>query len=113
ADRGRVLVVQFKGIINCYDAATGAKQWEYDSLTTIVPSPILVGGKMVVCTSDDEVLMLDVGSTLGKPGGVRREVAGCGGSTPAVAKQTLFLAGRRSLMAIRETDSGPPAPPSP
>jgi len=112
-DRGRILAVQLKGIIDCFDPATGAKLWEYDALSMIVPSPVLVGGKMYVCNGDDEVLILDVGSTLGKPGVVKREMTGCGGSTPAVAGHTLFLAGRHSLLAIREGDSGPPAPESP
>src|SRR5262245_49114234 len=52
---GLCYISDLRGIIYCFDAKTGQKIWEHDTLTDIWGSPYLVDGKIHVCTNDGYV----------------------------------------------------------
>jgi outer membrane protein assembly factor BamB/protein-L-isoaspartate O-methyltransferase len=110
---GRLIAASAEGIVHCLDAATGRKIWEVDCLSTIVPSPILVDGRVYLSNNDDEVMILDVRVPEATPRVLKREMSGCGLTTPAFAGGTLYVAGRRSLFALREGEPGAPASSTP
>jgi outer membrane protein assembly factor BamB len=98
------------GIIYGFDPTTGRKLWEYDCLSMIRTSPILVDGRVYLTNGDDEVVILDVRDPGRKPRAIRREMAGCGSMSPVISNGTLYVAGGRQLWAIRQKNAGPSVP---
>ena|SRR5436190_2541459 len=110
---GLLVAPSATGIVYGLDAATGNRIWEYDMLTSVTTSPMMADGRVYLTNSDDEVVILDVRARGKKPGALKRELAGCGLSSPVYSNDTLYVVGRRHLYAIRGSESGSPVPSTP
>jgi outer membrane protein assembly factor BamB len=95
---GLVYIAEEKGYLQCLDANTGQRYWEFDFRTGIWGSPYWVDGKIYQCTEDGEVHMFAHGKEMKKIGNVDMEDAlQC---TPVVVNGVLYIATKNKVYAI-------------
>lgn len=101
---GLLVVADFSGLVHCLDVDSGKPFWTYDLLASCWASPLIADGKIFVADEDGEIAILELDQQLN----LLAEVE-CGDSiytTPIAAGSTLYVATRRSLLAI-ETANEP------
>jgi SAM-dependent methyltransferase len=89
-------------MVRSFDLETGRKNWEYDTLSIIATSPMIVDGRAYVMDGDDEMFIFDLRSGGRKRRPYRR--IGCGESgysSPVFVRGTLYLTCDHHLTAIR------------
>ena len=95
---GLCYISNYAGFIACFDAKTGEKYWEHDSLAEIWGSPYVVDGKMYIGTSDGDVLVFQEGKEkkLLATNNLKAPVQ----STPIAVNGVLYVMTRNRLYAI-------------
>jgi outer membrane protein assembly factor BamB len=95
---GLVFAPDLTGFLHCIDFKTGERYWEYDMLSAIWGSPMVIDGKVYLGDEDGDVVIFAADKkqqilgeqTLGAPVY----------STPIVANGVLFIAARGEIFAI-------------
>jgi outer membrane protein assembly factor BamB len=94
-------VADFSGLFHCLDAKTGQPHWTYDMFAASWASPLIVDGRVYIGDEDGDIAIFKHSAEMEKLG----EELNMGSSvytTPIVANDTLFIANRNRLYAIRE-----------
>ena len=95
---GLIFVVDSQGMVTCYNAKDGKKQWEHELGEECKASPSIVGDKLVIITTKGTVVVADVArefheisrSRLGEPAF----------ASPAFAGGRMFVRGMKHLFCI-------------
>lgn len=105
---GLLYAADVTGFLHCFDVKTGKQHWVHDTFAAIWGSPIVVDGKVMIATTDGEVLVLEhgKGKKLLATNDMRRTVY----STPVAVNGVLYVAQCEALVAI-EGKKRPAAPP--
>ena len=96
---GLVFVADFSGLFHCLDLKTGRPLWTHDMLAASWGSPLIVDGKVYIGDEDGDVSVF----TLGREKRLLAEInmGNSVYSTPIVAGDTLYIANKSHLFAIR------------
>ena len=93
-----IFVVTSAGMLTCYDAKTGKKQWEHDFEEACKASPSIVGDKLVLITMKGTLVVLGVSREFHE---VSRSVLGEQVfASPAFAKGVMLVRGAKHLICI-------------
>jgi len=103
-----LFVADFSGLFHCLDAKTGRPHWTYDMFAASWASPLIVEDRVYIGDEDGDIAIFRLSPEMEKIG----EEISMGSSvytTPVVANDTLFIANRNRLFAIREGAKSEPA----
>ena len=97
---GMLFVADFSGLFHCLDLKTGKPLWTHDMLAASWGSPLIVDGKVYIGDEDGDITVL----ALAKEQKILAEInmGNSVYSTPIVAGDTLYIANKSHLFAIRE-----------
>jgi outer membrane protein assembly factor BamB len=95
---GLLYAADLNGFLYCFDVTTGKQHWRHDTFAAVWGSPFVVDGKVLLGTTDGEVIVLAHGKEL-KELAVNDQQSTVY-STPVVANGVLYVANRRALYAI-------------
>ena len=96
---GLLLVADFSGLFHCLDLKTGRPHWTHDMLAASWGSPLIVDGKVYIGDEDGDISIF----RLSKEKDLIAEInmGNSVYSTPIVAGDTLYIANKSHLFAIR------------
>ncbi|UCE60517.1 MAG: PQQ-binding-like beta-propeller repeat protein [Phycisphaerales bacterium] len=97
---GLLCAADLAGFLYCLDAKTGKRHWQHDTFASIWGSPLVVDGKVMIGTTDGELIVLAHGKELTELGtnDMRHTVY----TSPAASNGVLYVATRRELVAIEQ-----------
>ncbi|MFM8635953.1 MAG: PQQ-binding-like beta-propeller repeat protein [Planctomycetia bacterium] len=97
---GLLFVADFSGLFHCLDLKTGKPHWTHDMLAASWGSPLIVDGKVYIGDEDGDITVF----RLSKEKEILSEInmANSVYSTPIVGGDTLYIANKSHLFAIRE-----------
>ena len=97
---GMLFVADFSGLFHCLDLKTGKPLWTHDMLAASWGSPLIVDGKVFIGDEDGDITVF----ALDKEPKILAEInlGNSVYSTPIVAGDTLYIANKSHLFAIRE-----------
>ena len=97
---GMLFVADFSGLFHCLDLKTGKPLWTHDMLAASWGSPLIVDGKVYIGDEDGDITVF----ALAKEQKILAEInmGNSVYSTPIVAGDTLYIANKSHLFAIRE-----------
>ncbi len=104
---GMLVVADFAGVVHCLDVKTGKAHWTYDMLAGSWASALIVGELVYVSDEDGDISIFN----LSKEFELVSEI-NMGSSvftTPIVANDTLYIANRNRIFAIKEGAKSEPA----
>lgn len=93
-----LFIPDFSGYLHCFDARTGRQNWVYDLESAIWSSPLIVDGKVYLCTEDGQALIFKASQKLSEP--EIHELGEMSHSSPIFANGTLFIKTFQHLFAI-------------
>lgn len=97
---GLLYAADLTGFLYCLDAKTGTRHWRHDTFAAIWGSPYVVDGKVLVGTTDGEVVVLQHGKELKEL--AANDVQATVYTTPVAANGVLYISTRRQLVAIED-----------
>lgn len=97
---GLLYAADLSGFLYCLDVKTGKRHWRHDTFASVWGSPFVVDGKVLLGTTDGEVVILQHGKEL-KELGVG-DMLSTVYTTPVVASGVLYIATNRQLVAIKK-----------
>ncbi len=108
SDGELVFVTDAGGILTCYDAKTGKKQWEHDPGDACSASPSIAGNRLYLITKKGTLVVIEVArqfkelarSSLGE------EVF----ASPAFAQNKIFIRGVQHLICLGAKNTAPTKP---
>jgi outer membrane protein assembly factor BamB len=100
-------IADFSGLFHVLNARTGEPYWTYDMFAASWASPLIVEGRVYISDEDGDVTIFKHGTEQEKIGEIN--MGSSVYSTPVVANDTLYIANRNRIYAIREGASSPPA----
>lgn len=102
AKDGLLIVPDLSGQIHCFDAKSGVRHAVHDLRATCWSSPLIVGKRVYVADEDGDVAVFNLSKQLEPVAEttVARSVYG----TPTFAHDTLYIADKSTLYAIRLTE---------
>lgn len=95
---GLCYIANLSGFVACFDARTGEKYWEYDTLSAIWGSPYVVDGKVYIGTDEGTVYVFEHGKKLRLL--AKNEMEAPVLSTPIAVNGVLYVMTRQNLYAI-------------
>lgn len=95
---GLLYMANTPGYIACFDAKTGAKFWDHDSLSNIWGSCFYVDGKVMVGTEEGDVLVFQAGKEKKQIG--KYDMQGSVFSTPVPVNGVLYVMTKSRLYAL-------------
>ncbi len=95
-----LFVADFSGLLHCIDAKTGQGYWTYDMFAASWASPLIVGNKIYIGDEDGDIGIFEVSKEFNLIAEINMGSAVY--TTPVVANDTLFIANRNRLFAIRQ-----------
>ena len=97
---GLLFVADFSGLFHCLDVTTGKPLWTHDMLAASWGSPLIADGKVYIGDEDGDITVF----ALAKEKEILAEInmGNSVYSTPIVAGDTLYIANKSHLFAIRE-----------
>lgn len=93
-------VADFSGLFHCLDAKTGKQHWCYDMLAAAWSSPLIVDGHVYIGDEDGDVVVLEHSPTMKVVSEIN--MGNSVYTTPVVANDTLYIANRTHLFAIKK-----------
>jgi outer membrane protein assembly factor BamB len=98
SDGALVFVLDSSGVLTCYDAKNGRKQWDHDYNEPCNASPSLAGGRLYVITRKGTLLVLEAGRAFKELS--RSELGEPVFASPAFAHQRIFVRGKEHLFCL-------------
>ena len=95
-----LFVADFSGLFHCLDVSTGKPYWTYDMLAASWGSPLLVDSKVYVGDEDGDVSIFKLSKEMELIAEIN--MGNSVYSTPIAANETLYIANRSHLFAIKE-----------
>ena len=92
-------VADFSGLFHCLDAKTGVPYWTHDMLAAAWGSPLIVDDKVYVGDEDGDISVFKLSKEKELIGEI--PMSSSVYSTPVVANNTLFIADKDHVFAIR------------
>ncbi len=96
---GLLFVADFSGLFHCVDATTGVPYWTHDMLAAAWGSPLIVDDKVYVGDEDGDISVFKLSKEKELIGEI--PMSSSVYSTPVVANNTLFIADKDHVFAIR------------
>ncbi|MFO0979980.1 MAG: PQQ-binding-like beta-propeller repeat protein [Planctomycetaceae bacterium] len=100
-------VADFSGLLHCLDAKTGKPHWTYDMFAASWASPLIVEDKVYIGDEDGDISIFKLSAEMEMIG--ENNMGSSVYTTPVIANNTLFIANRNRLYAIKEGASSKPA----
>ena len=97
---GLLFVADFSGLFHCLDLETGRPHWTYDMLAASWGSPLIADGKVYIGDEDGDIAIFEVSPEMKLIGEIN--MGNSVYSTPIAVGDTLYIANRSHLFAIRE-----------
>jgi outer membrane protein assembly factor BamB len=97
---GLLFVADFSGLFHCLDVSNGKPYWTYDMLAASWGSPLVVDSKVYIGDEDGDVCIFKSSKEMELIAEIN--MGNSVYSTPIVANETLYIANRSHLFAIKE-----------
>lgn len=97
---GLLVIPDFSGLVHCVDAKTGQPHWTHDMLAASWGSPLIADGKIYVGDEDGDISIFELSAEKNLIAEIN--MGNSVYSTPIVAGDTLYIANKSHLFAIRE-----------
>ncbi|MFM8708292.1 MAG: PQQ-binding-like beta-propeller repeat protein, partial [Planctomycetia bacterium] len=97
---GLLFVADFSGLFHCLDLKTGKPHWTHDMLAASWGSPLIADGKVYIGDEDGDISIFRLSKEMDLLGEIN--MGNSVYSTPIVAGDTLYIANKSHLFAIRE-----------
>jgi outer membrane protein assembly factor BamB len=101
-----LFIADFSGLVHCLDAKTGKPHWTYDMFAASWASPLIVEDKVYIGDEDGDISIFKLAAEMEMIGEIN--MGSSVYTTPVVANDTLFIANRNRVFAIREGAQGEP-----
>jgi outer membrane protein assembly factor BamB len=95
-------VADFSGLLHCLDVTTGQPHWTHDMLAASWGSPLIVDGRVYIGDEDGDISLFELSKKKTLLGEIN--MGNSVYSTPIVAGNTLYIANKSHLFAIRKKD---------
>jgi outer membrane protein assembly factor BamB len=92
--------------VHCLDAKTGKPHWTYDMFAASWASPLIVEDKVYIGDEDGDISIFKLAPEMEMLGEIN--MGSSVYTTPVIANDTLFIANRNRVFAIREGAQGEP-----
>ncbi|MEX0676711.1 MAG: PQQ-binding-like beta-propeller repeat protein [Pirellulales bacterium] len=96
---GLLFVADFSGLFHCLDAKTGVPHWTHDMLAAAWGSPLVVEDKVYIGDEDGDICVFKLSSEMKLL--AENSMENSVYSTPVVANNTLFIANKDHVFAIK------------
>jgi outer membrane protein assembly factor BamB len=96
---GLLFVADFSGLVHCLDVQTGKPHWTHDMLAASWGSPLIVDGKVYIGDEDGDITVFKLAPEMEILAEIN--MGNSVYSTPIVAGDTLYIANKSHLFAIR------------
>ncbi len=97
---GLLFVADFSGLFHCLDVQTGKPHWTYDMLAASWGSPLIADGKVYIGDEDGDITIFEIAPEMKILGEIN--MGNSVYSTPIAVGDTLYIANKSHLFAIRE-----------
>jgi outer membrane protein assembly factor BamB len=101
-----LFIADFSGVVHCLDVKTGKAHWTYDMLAASWASPLIAGDHVYFSDEDGDISIFKLSSEHEMVGEINMGSAVF--TTPIAANDTLFIANRNRIFAIKEGAKGEP-----
>ena len=102
-----LIVNDSSGLLHCLDAGTGRPHWTYDLLAFTWSTPLIADGRIYVGDEDGDVAVVELSKKFKLLAEVRMD--NCVYTTPVCVGDTLYIANKTHLYAIRADKGQAPA----
>jgi outer membrane protein assembly factor BamB len=96
---GLLFVADFSGLFHCLDVKTGVPHWTYDMLAAAWGSPLIVENKVYIGDEDGDICVFKLSKEMELL--AENTMENSVYSTPVVANNTLFIANKDHVFAIK------------
>lgn len=97
---GLLFVADFSGLVHCLDVKTGKPHWTYDMFAASWASPLIVEDKVYIGDEDGDISIFELSAEYEMIAEIN--MGSSVYTTPVVANDTMFIANRNRVFAIRE-----------
>jgi outer membrane protein assembly factor BamB len=97
---GLLFVADFSGLFHCLDVKTGKPLWTFDMLAASWGSPLIADGRVYIGDEDGDIAIFDLAPEMNLLAEVN--MGNSVYSTPIAVGDTLYIANKSHLFAIRE-----------
>jgi outer membrane protein assembly factor BamB len=101
-----LFIADFSGLVHCLDAKSGKPHWTYDMFAASWASPLIVEDKVYIGDEDGDISIFKLAAEMDMIGEIN--MGSSVYTTPVIANDTLFIANRNRVFAIREGAQGEP-----
>jgi outer membrane protein assembly factor BamB len=99
---GLLFVADFSGLFHCLDAKKGTPYWTYDMLAAAWGSPLVVEDKVYIGDEDGDICVFKLAKEMELL--AENSMENSVYSTPVVANDTLFIANKDHIFAIKKSE---------
>ena len=103
-----VFLLDSTGMLTCYDAKDGKKQWEHDFSEECHASPSIADGRLYLITAKGALIAIEAAREFKELG--RSPLGEQVFASPAFAQNKMFVRGMKHLICIERKDAGPTKP---
>ena len=103
-----IFVITSNGMLTCYDAKNGRKQWEHDFDEQCGASPSIVGGRLYLITKKGTLVVLETAREFAELG--RSSLGEQVAASPAFVQGRIFVRGTRHLICVATKNAAPAKP---
>lgn len=97
---GLLFVADFSGLVHCLDVKTGKPHWTYDMFAASWASPLIVEDKVYIGDEDGDISIFKLSAEYEMIAEIN--MGSSVYTTPVIANDTMFIANRNRVFAIRE-----------
>ncbi len=95
-----LFVADFSGLVHCLDVKTGKAHWTYDMFAASWASPLIVEDKVYIGDEDGDISIFKLSAEYDMIAEIN--MGSSVYTTPVIANDTMFIANRNRIFAIRE-----------